>query len=146
MQTVTTQLNELTLRDDEILVVRSLNPGLSRTAEPVEEMYTALEQLLNGKRLPMLWDPRAIRSIRPDGWVAIIDRLEADLMLVYGELDENVPFRAAMAIFDALIKADKDFTSYVVPNATHGTAVLNPYIVKRQRQFFIDHLGGPIPQ
>ena len=76
MQTVTTQLNELTLRDDEILVVRSLNPDLSRTAEPVEEMYTALEQLLNGKRLPMLWDPRAIRSIRPDGWVAIIDRLD----------------------------------------------------------------------
>lgn len=75
--------------------------------------------------------------------IAIIDALEADLMLVYGELDENVPFRAAMAIFDALIGADKDFTSYVMPNANHGEASRHPYIVKRQRQFFVDHLGGP---
>ena len=76
MQTVTTQLNELTLRDDGILIVRSINPTVSRTAEPVDEMYAALERLLDGKRLRMLWDPRAIRSIRPDGWVAIIDRLD----------------------------------------------------------------------
>ena len=78
--------------------------------------------------------------------IAIIDRLEADLMLVYGEIDENVPFRAAMEVFDALMKADKDFTSYVVPNADHGWASRNPYIVKRQRQFFVEHLGGPVEQ
>ena len=77
--------------------------------------------------------------------IAIIDRLEADLMLVYGEIDENVPFRAAMAIFDALIEADKDFTSYVVPDANHGGAAAHPYIVKRQRRFFEEHLGGPVP-
>ncbi len=77
--------------------------------------------------------------------IAIIDRLQADLMLVYGEIDENVPFRAAMAIFDALIKADKDFTSYVVPNADHGGAAAHPYIVERQRQFFVEHLGHPKP-
>ena len=77
--------------------------------------------------------------------IAIIDRLEADLMLVYGEIDENVPFRAGMAIFDALMKADKDFTSYVVPDANHGGAAAHPYIVKRQRRFFGEHLGGPLP-
>lgn len=77
--------------------------------------------------------------------IAIIDRLEADLMLVYGEIDENVPFRAGMAIFDALMKADKDFTSYVVPDANHGGATAHPYIVKRQRRFFEEHLGGPAP-
>ena len=77
--------------------------------------------------------------------IAIIDRLEADLMLVYGEIDENVPFRAGMAIFDALMKADKDFTSYVVPDANHGGAAAHPYIVKRQRRFFEEHLGGPVP-
>jgi dipeptidyl aminopeptidase/acylaminoacyl peptidase len=75
--------------------------------------------------------------------VAIIDRLEAKLMLVYGEIDENVPLRAGITIFDALINADKDFTSYVVPNADHGGASRHPYIVKRQRRFFRDHLGGP---
>ena len=78
--------------------------------------------------------------------LALVERLEADLMLVYGEIDENVPFRAAMEIFDALIKADKDFTSYVVPNANHGGASRDPYIVKRQRRFFRQHLGGPVPR
>ena len=77
--------------------------------------------------------------------VAIIDRLEADLMLVYGEIDENVPFRAAMTIFDALMEADKDFTPYVVADADHGGASTHPYIVKRQRRFFVEHLGGPMP-
>ena len=77
--------------------------------------------------------------------VAIIDRLEADLMLVYGEIDENVPFRAAMTIFDALMEADKDFTSYVVADANHGGAASHPYIVKRQRRFLVDHLRGPMP-
>ncbi len=77
--------------------------------------------------------------------IAIINRLEADLMLVYGEIDENVPFRAAMTIFDALMEADKDFTSYVVADADHGGAVSHPYIVKRQRRFFMEHLGGPMP-
>jgi dipeptidyl-peptidase-4 len=77
--------------------------------------------------------------------IALIDHLESDLMLVYGEIDENVPFRSAMAVFDALIKADKDFVSYVVPNANHGEAAGSPYIVKRERRFFQDHLGGPRP-
>ena len=75
--------------------------------------------------------------------IAIIDNLKADLMLVYGELDENVPMRAAMTIYDALMKADKDFTTYIVPNADHRSAYRNPYIFKRQRRFFREHLGGP---
>lgn len=78
--------------------------------------------------------------------LAIMDRLEAELMLVYGEIDENVPFRSAMSTFEALIKADKDFTSYVVPNANHGGAAGDSYIVKRQRRFFRQHLGGPVPR
>lgn len=75
--------------------------------------------------------------------IAIIDNLKADLLLVYGEIDENVPLRAAMTIYDALMKADKDFTTYVVPNADHAMAWRNPYIVERERCFFLEHLGGP---
>lgn len=78
--------------------------------------------------------------------IAIIGNLQADLMLVYGEVDENVPLRAAMTIYDALMKADKDFTTYVVPDADHAGAFSHPYVVKRQRRFFLDHLGGPAPR
>lgn len=77
------------------------------------------------------------------GNIALIDNLKAALLLVYGEIDENVPLRAAMTIYDALMKADKDFTTYVVPNADHLGAFHNRYIVERQRRFFREHLGGP---
>ncbi len=78
--------------------------------------------------------------------LALVDQLQAELMLVYGEIDENVPLRAGMEIFNALVEADKDFTSYVMPNADHGGASRHPYIVKRQRRFFREHLGGALPR
>lgn len=76
MKTATTELNELTLRDDGILLVRSINGETHRTADAVERMYDELADLIDNQPCPILWDPRAIRTIRPGGWVAITDRLE----------------------------------------------------------------------
>ena len=42
-------------------------------------------------------------------------------------------------------KGESPPPSYVVPNANHGGAAAHPYIVKRQRRFFEEHLGGPVP-
>jgi hypothetical protein len=46
--------------------------------------------------------------------------------------------------YDALITADKDFDTFILPNATHGTSV-HPYAVRRQAEYFVEHLGGPRP-
>ncbi|MFW2338882.1 MAG: STAS/SEC14 domain-containing protein [Acidimicrobiia bacterium] len=89
MRFVETGINQLTLRDDGVLVVRSINSDIPRTAEHVEEMYGALERLIDGRRCPVLWDPRPTRSIRPDGWVAIIERLEALFTAIAVVTDEQ---------------------------------------------------------
>jgi dipeptidyl-peptidase-4 len=72
----------------------------------------------------------------------LVDRLEGKLLLIYGEIDENVPFVNAMVIYDALIKANKDFDTFIIPNAPHGTTG-HPYAVRRQGEYFVQHLGGP---
>ena len=89
MRFVETEINQLTLRDDGILVVRSINADLPRTAQHVEEMYVALGRLIEGKRCPVLWDPRPTRSIRPDGWVAIIEGLEGLFTAIAIVIDEQ---------------------------------------------------------
>jgi dipeptidyl-peptidase 4 len=70
-------------------------------------------------------------------------RLTGNLLLVYGELDENVPINQAFAMFDALIKADKVFDTLIIPGATHGGAYMDPYAFKRQLNYFRQHLGPP---
>ncbi len=47
-------------------------------------------------------------------------RLEGKLLLIVGELDNNVPPESTMRLCAALIKADKDFDMVVVPGAGHG--------------------------
>jgi dipeptidyl aminopeptidase/acylaminoacyl peptidase len=74
-----------------------------------------------------------------------IAKLRGKLFLVYGMLDENVPFKHAAEIFDALIEAGKPFDSLVVPDDSHGITS-DPYVVRRMMLYFGENLGGPEPQ
>lgn len=74
-----------------------------------------------------------------------VGKLRGKLFLVYGMLDENVPFKHAAEIFDALIKADKPFDSLVVPDVSHAISS-EPYVVRRMMAYFTDNLGGPEPR
>ena len=56
-------------------------------------------------------------------------KLEGALMLTVGEVDTNVDPASTLQVVDALIKADKDFEFYLVPNGGHGigeSALLAP--------------------
>ena len=46
---------------------------------------------------------------------------------------------------DALIKHDKDFELLVVPNTGHELGGGNPYLIRRQWDFFVTHLLGMRP-
>lgn len=76
---------------------------------------------------------------------ALADRLDGDLLLVYGVTDENVAFKHGLEIFDALIRANKTFDTIVLPDAAHGISV-DPYVVRRMMAYFAEKLGGPVPQ
>lgn len=68
-------------------------------------------------------------------------RVKGDLMLIVGELDRNVDPASTMQVAAALQKADIDFDLLVIPGAGHGAAG-TPYARRKQRDFFIKHLGS----
>jgi dipeptidyl-peptidase 4 len=70
-------------------------------------------------------------------------QLTGKLMLIVGELDDNVPPESTYRFADALIKAGKDFDLVVVPSAGHGMG--GEYGMRRLRDFFIRHLHGIEP-
>lgn len=67
-------------------------------------------------------------------------RLQGQLLLIVGELDDNVPPESTLRFADALIRADKDFDLLVVPNSGHGMG--GSYGERRMRDFFVTHLLG----
>ena len=70
-------------------------------------------------------------------------RLQGYLMLVVGELDDNVPPESTYRFADALIRANKDFDFLVVPNGGHGAG--GAYAQRRLEDFFVRHLQGREP-
>lgn len=67
------------------------------------------------------------------------DRLRGRLMIVHGEIDDNVPLACMMRMVDSLIKADKDFDMLILPNRYHEIQS-HPYYVKRLLEFFEENL------
>ena len=75
-------------------------------------------------------------------------RLKGKLLLVVGELDQNVDPASTMQVADALIKADKMFDLLVIPGDGHGAGrTTGPveYGSRRQYDFFVRHLQGVEP-
>jgi dipeptidyl aminopeptidase/acylaminoacyl peptidase len=70
-------------------------------------------------------------------------KLQGYLMLVVGEMDENVPPESTYRFVDALIRAGKDFDLLVVPNGGHGAG--GTYGQRRLQDFFARHLQGIEP-
>jgi len=69
-------------------------------------------------------------------------KLQGKLLLMVGEMDQNVDPSSTMQVVNALIKADKDFNLLYVPEAGHGVA-RTPYGARRLREFFVKNLLGP---
>jgi len=62
-------------------------------------------------------------------------KLQGKLLLMVGELDNNVDPATTMQVVNALIKADKDFELLEMPGAGHGVAG-TPYGRRRLAEFF----------
>ncbi len=66
-------------------------------------------------------------------------RLQGELMLIWGELDQNVDPASTMQVIHALVKADKDFEQLIMPGVGHGAAGQR-YAKRRQADFFVRKL------
>ena len=70
-------------------------------------------------------------------------RLERPLMLVVGELDDNVDPASTMQVVNALQKANKDFELVVIPGAHHTMG--ETFGDHKRYDFFVRHLMGAEP-
>jgi dipeptidyl aminopeptidase/acylaminoacyl peptidase len=65
-------------------------------------------------------------------------RLQGKLMLILGELDDNVDPSSTLQLVNALIKANKDFDFVMVPGMGHSSG--GDYGERKRRDFFVKHL------
>ena len=79
------------------------------------------------------------KSYEESSNVANARKLQGKLMLVVGEMDENVDPASTMQVVNALVKADKDFELLVIPGSGHGSAE-SAYGKRRRADFFVRHL------
>ena len=70
-------------------------------------------------------------------------RLERPLMLVVGEMDDNVDPASTMQVVNALEKAGKDFELVVIPGARHTMG--EAFGDHKRQDFFVRHLLGVNP-
>ncbi len=66
--------------------------------------------------------------------------LQGDLMLIMGEIDNNVDPASTLQVVDALIEADKEFELVVLPGVGHTLGEV--YGERKRRDFFVEKLLG----
>lgn len=76
--------------------------------------------------------------------VTLAPRLQGRLLLVHGDVDDNVHPAETMRLVDALINANRDFDMLLVPNRYHGEGG-NPYLVRRRWDYFVRYLLNVTP-
>ncbi|MEA4919734.1 MAG: prolyl oligopeptidase family serine peptidase [Clostridiaceae bacterium] len=68
-----------------------------------------------------------------------VGNMTGKLLLIHGELDDNVHPASTMRVVDALIKADKDFDMLIMPNM-HHTLRESDYYRRRVLEYFLRNL------
>jgi dipeptidyl aminopeptidase/acylaminoacyl peptidase len=71
------------------------------------------------------------------------ENLKGKLLLIHGDLDDNVHPAMTVQLLDALIRANKDFDLIWGPDYPHG--MLTPYFVRKRWDYFVEHLLGVEP-
>jgi hypothetical protein len=72
------------------------------------------------------------------------DRLKGKLLVVMGELDENVLIGSTMQLLAAFQRADKDFDLIYLPDQNHYFTG-NPYVTRRVWDYLVTNLVGATP-
>ncbi|HEV2315721.1 MAG TPA: DPP IV N-terminal domain-containing protein [Candidatus Acidoferrales bacterium] len=77
---------------------------------------------------------------------AMADRLKGHLLLIHGDIDNNVNPVETMRLVDALMTANKNFDMLYVPNMFHGDSGPHALYVSRRRwDYFVQYLLGVTP-
>jgi len=77
-------------------------------------------------------------------YLGLAGNLKGKLLLMHGEMDDNVPPAMTLKVAKALIDANKDFEMLIMPDYNHGAA-MSPYFIRRKWDFFVRNLLGADP-
>ena len=85
----------------------------------------------------------------PEKWKDIAastqaNKLKGDLLIQFGELDENVPPAQLLQFIDALMAENKDFDMLYLPNRDHQF-IGEGYILRRNWDYMVEHLANKTP-
>ena len=76
----------------------------------------------------------------------IAKNLKGHLMLITGDIDNNVHPSNTYRLADALIKANKRFDMLVLPGQRHGYTTAAEFVVWQRADYFAKHLLGDYDQ
>ena len=74
--------------------------------------------------------------------VELAPNLKGKLLLVHGDMDNNVHPGNTIRLVNALIKANKRFDFMLLPGKAHGFADYQPYFNRMLMEYFAEHLLG----
>lgn len=100
-------------------------------------------------RLDKAWWPEVtMGAASPNDWarnsnMVAAPNLGSHLLLIHGDIDDNVPITESFQLATALIWAGRDVDMVVLPNTTH--AVYQPFFWRKFRDYFVRNLLGEAP-
>ena len=71
------------------------------------------------------------------------ENLQGKLLLMHGDMDDNVHPAMTVQLIDELTKANKDYDLVWAPDRAHG--LNEPYFIRRRWDYFVRHLMGADP-
>ncbi|MES2065784.1 MAG: DPP IV N-terminal domain-containing protein [Pseudomonadota bacterium] len=84
---------------------------------------------------PAVWDRNSNMSVAGN--------LKGKLLLIHGDIDDNVPITESFRLGNALIQAHRSFDMVVLPNTTHR--VSQPFFYRKFRDYFVRNLLDEAP-
>ena len=82
-------------------------------------------------------------NFQPSANKTYAKNLKGKLLLMHGDMDDNVHPANTIQLIDELIKANKDFDFIHAPDRAHG--LNEPYFIRRRWDYFVRHLLGAEP-
>jgi dipeptidyl-peptidase 4 len=90
-------------------------------------------------------DELSSRSLyREQSNVTLAKNLTGQLLLIHGDVDDNVNVSNTLRLADALLKANRNFDMYIVPNMFHGDGEIT-WVSRKRWDYFVQNLLGVTP-
>jgi dipeptidyl aminopeptidase/acylaminoacyl peptidase len=103
------------------------------------------DRIYNSSWGELVWDSEEGHDYEDAANATHAANLRGKLLLVHGELDDNVTPYVTLRLVDALMAADKDVDLMIVPNADHLLTVHEGHWRRRMLDYLVQHLMGETP-